>query len=149
MMRRLCNDAEFTRFHKSDHNAAHEVEDFIAELSYHRRVVADLLQRSADTCELVRTKIYRKCKSAKEEQLTSILQYRAGISTLDSTSTLVKIASQGEEDRRVAQKTSVNAASLTFAATVYLPASLLSVRCALSIIWRTILKRVDLLTYDL
>ncbi|KAL6694350.1 hypothetical protein J3F84DRAFT_42656 [Trichoderma pleuroticola] len=87
-----------------------ELEDYMSEVSYHQRVVADLLLRSADTCEL----------------LTSILQYRAGTLALDGTNTLVRIAEQNEEDGKVLQKTSINATSLTFAATIYLPASLLS-----------------------
>jgi hypothetical protein len=40
---------------------------------------------------------------------------------------LVTIASQGETDGKVAHKTAASAAALTFAATVYLPASLLAV----------------------
>ncbi|KAH8161553.1 hypothetical protein CIB48_g6688 [Xylaria polymorpha] len=109
-MKQLFQDEDLRDFHKCNRVLLQNLEDYIYEASYHRRVVSDLLQRSTDTCNL----------------LTSILQYRVGNSELESTKTLVTIASQGETDGKVAHKTATSAAALTFAATVYLPASLLA-----------------------
>ncbi|KAI2473463.1 hypothetical protein F4781DRAFT_192061 [Annulohypoxylon bovei var. microspora] len=110
MLKKLCYEQVGCETGESKETLIHKLEDYIAEASYHRHIVTDLLQRSADTCEL----------------LTSLLQYRAGTSTLQGTNSLVQIAAQGEKDGKIAQRTSINAASLTFAATVYLPASLLA-----------------------
>lgn len=109
-MKGLFRDEDFHEFHNSNLTLLQDLQDYIYEASYHRRVISDLLQRSTDTCNL----------------LTSILQYRVGNSELESTRTLVTIASQGETDGKIAHKTATSAAALTFTATIYLPASLLA-----------------------
>ncbi|OQV08960.1 hypothetical protein CLAIMM_13155 isoform 1 [Cladophialophora immunda] len=96
-----------------------ELDDYIAEATYYRRCVDDLLQRSWDTNNL----------------LTNILEYRVGSSTLETSKTsdsalqkMKEIAVQGEWDNELNQKTSITTKALTVVATIYLPASLLSVR---------------------
>ncbi|KIW25904.1 uncharacterized protein PV07_09040 [Cladophialophora immunda] len=94
-----------------------ELDDYIAEATYYRRCVDDLLQRSWDTNNL----------------LTNILEYRVGSSTLETSKTsdsalqkMKEIAVQGEWDNELNQKTSITTKALTVVATIYLPASLLS-----------------------
>jgi hypothetical protein len=52
-MKKLCHDQDLHEFHKCNRALLQELEDYIYEASYHRRVVSDLLQRSTDTCNLV------------------------------------------------------------------------------------------------
>lgn len=52
-MKQLFQDEDLRDFHKCNRVLLQNLEDYIYEASYHRRVVSDLLQRSTDTCNLV------------------------------------------------------------------------------------------------
>ncbi|KAF5692590.1 tetratricopeptide repeat-containing protein [Fusarium globosum] len=118
MFHEFCNNRQFIKSNGPRKIITQEIESHQAEIVHYQSVVQGLLQRAAQTGDL----------------LTSILQYRASISTLSSThannkslASLIHIGRQGEEDGKIVQKTSINTAALTFVATLYLPATLLSV----------------------
>jgi len=54
-MMKLCHGLKSHRLESVKSDVLHELEDYLSEASYHRRVALDLIQRSADTCELVRS----------------------------------------------------------------------------------------------
>jgi hypothetical protein len=52
-MQQLWIDESIMRGFQVSTGLVHELEDHIVEASYHRRFIADLLQQSTDTCDLV------------------------------------------------------------------------------------------------
>jgi hypothetical protein len=52
-MKKLCNDSGFSRTEDIKRALLHELDDYDAEATYHKRSVEELLQRSSDTSDLV------------------------------------------------------------------------------------------------